>query len=454
MTNVSSPLPGRQLHLCAFVPGTASDAWRLPESTADHDAARRFEPFKAIAQTLERGKFDAMFMPDSVCVTAGDLDPEVIAASPRSLRWDPLTLLPALAMVTERIGLVATANTTYNEPYTVARRLSSLDWLSGGRAGWNLVTSLGGGNNFNLDEHVRHADRYERAEEFIDVIRGLWDTWEDEAAVQDKARGIWCDTSKMHMLDFKGKHFAVKGPLNAYRPLQGHPVIVQAGSSDAGRELGARTAEMIFTAAQTIDEGRAFCDDMARRMQRYGRPREGLKVMPGMMVHVAHTLEEARAKADRILEFTDPVATLKDLSDFIGIGVDLSEYPFDGPVPLPDRMPDTQRHKSRQKLVLDLIVREKPTIRQLLRLLAAAGHQVLIGTPAQVADVMQRWVEAGAADGFNLMFADLGPSITDFVDLVVPELQRRGLFRRDYQGRTLREHLGLARPANRFATAR
>lgn len=446
--------PKRQLKLCGFITPSASEGWRLPDAERDLNAAWRFEPFRQIAQTLERGKFDAIFFNDAVCVTAGEIDPEMVAQTPASIRWDPLTLLSGLALVTSKLGLIATASTTYNEPYALARRFASLDWLSGGRAGWNLVTSLGGGENFNYDAHVKHAERYERAEEFIDVIRGLWDSWEDDAFVQDKESGTWVDPEKMHILNHKGKHFSVQGPLNAHRPCQGYPVITQAGSSGVGRELGARTGELIFTAAQTIDEARAFAKDIRDRAVKFGRDPQDIKIMPGVMVYVGHTEEEAMAKCDRISSLADPITTLRDLSAFISLGVDLSEYPLDGPVPLPEVMPDTNTHKSRQKLVYDLILREKPTIRQLLRKLAAAGHQVLIGTPQTIADVFQEWFESGAVDGFNIMFGDMSSTIDDFVEMVVPELQRRGIFRLDYEGNTLREHLGFNRPENSFVLAR
>ncbi len=390
-------------------------------------------------------------MNDSVSIMSGKPDPEVIARTPQCVRWDPLTLLPALALVTRRIGLIATANTTYNDPYTLARRLSSLDWLSGGRSGWNLVTSLSGGGNFSQGEHVLHSNRYDRAEEFVDVIRGLWDSWDDDAFVQDKASGIWCDPSRMNTLDYQGQHFSVKGPLNAHRPLQGYPVMVQAGSSGPGRDLGARTAELIFTAASHLEEAIAFNRDMTSRLDAFGRSREEIKILPGVLVFVGRTEEQAIAKCDDLLALSDTNSRLKALSQYIGIGVDLSQFPIDGPVPIPAVLPDTNIHKSRQQLVMELIRRELPTIRQLLRSLVADGHLVVIGTPSKVADVFQTWLNEGAADGFNVMFDDMSSSIDDFVDLVVPELQRRGLFRADYTGTTLREHLGFQRPLNSFS---
>ncbi|MEA1674652.1 LLM class flavin-dependent oxidoreductase [Nitrospirillum sp. BR 11163] len=439
----------RFLKLGAFLTGNGSHggSWRLPGVAPD--AGTSFDLYRHVAQKLEVGKFDALFMNDTVSVP--ELDPHVLARNTQATRWDPLTLLPALAVVTRHLGLIATANTTYNEPYTLARRFASLDQLSGGRAGWNLVTSLGGGENYNRDDHVLHAQRYERAEEFFDVITGLWDSWDDGAVVGDKDSGIYLDVGKLHVLNHKGRHFQVKGPLNAPRPPQGYPVLAQAGSSDPGRELAARTADLVFTAAQTLEEAQAFIRDVKGRAAKYGRGPDSLKVLPGVSVITAPTQAEAQAKYDQLQDLLDPAASLKSISNFINIGVDLSAHPLDGPVPLPDTIPETNTHKSRQRLVLDLIRRENPTIRQLFRKLTAGGHRILIGTPEAVADDFAAWFHQGGADGFNIMFSHLPGGVDDFVDLVVPELQRRGLFRTDYEGRTLRENLGLERPANRYA---
>jgi FMN-dependent oxidoreductase (nitrilotriacetate monooxygenase family) len=441
----------KQIALGAFLPGGGvhGAGWRLPE--VDVLQSSSFDAFRRVAQRLEEGCFDTLFMNDSVGVN--DVEPSALERNTQVLRWDPLTLLPALAVVTERIGLTATANTTYNEPYNLARRLSSLDQLSAGRAGWNCVTSLSGGENFNRDDHVLHADRYARAEEFVDVVTGLWDSWDDDAAIRDKESGRWVDPGKMHLLNHRGTHFTVRGPLNAPRAVQGYPVIAQAGASDPGRDLAARTGELIFTAAQTIDEGVAFVADITARAARHGRTPDDFRIMPGVSVVTAETEAEALAKYDRLYDITDSGPRLRAMSKFAGLGVDLSAYPLDGPVPLPEVIPETNTHKSRQKLVVDLIRRENPTIRQLFRKLTAGGHRVLVGTPHMVADDFEAWFHAGAACGFNIMFPELLGSVDDFVRLVVPELQRRGLFRTAYTGTTLREHLGLRRPANRYAIA-
>jgi FMN-dependent oxidoreductase (nitrilotriacetate monooxygenase family) len=440
--------PSGTLKLGAFLSGHGSHnaSWRLPE--VDVDASRSFAPYARVARKLEEGLFDAVFLNDSVAVP--DLDSDSLARTPQGMRWDPLTLLPALAVVTSRIGLISTANTTYNEPYTLARRFASLDHLSEGRAGWNLVTSLGGAENFNLEEHVLHAKRYERAQEFFDVITGLWDSWEDDAFIQDKEEGVWSDPAKMHVLNHKGAHFSVQGPLNAARPVQGYPVIAQAGSSSDGRDLAARTAEIIFTAAQTIEEALNFGADIDGRLKKYGRKRSDVRILPGVSVYVGRDADEARARYEALQDLLDPVSALKGVSRFVNIGIDLWKLPLDEPVVLPAVIPVTNTHKSRQQLVVDLIRREKPTVRQLLRKMTAGGHRLLFGSARDIADDFEHWFRAGAADGFNIMFPDLHGSVDRFVEQVVPELQRRGLFRTAYEGRTLRENLCLRRPVNRF----
>ena len=438
--------------LGAFLPGGGvhGAGWRLPE--VDVESSASFSAYARVAQMLEKGCFDTLFMNDGV--GTNDIEKHALGRNTQAMRWDPLTLLPALAVVTHRIGLTATANTTYNEPYTLARRFASLDQISAGRAGWNLVTSLGGGENFNRDSHVAHPDRYSRAEEFVDVVTGLWDSWEDDAAVKDKTTGIWVDADKMHLINHRGPHFTVRGPLNAARPVQGYPVIAQAGASDAGRDLAARTGELIFTAAQTIEEGLEFTRDITARAARHGRSRDLFRVLPGVSVVTAPTEAEAYAKYDRLYDIREAGPRLAAMSKFASLGIDLSACPLDETVPLPDVIPETNTHRSRQKLVVDLIRRENPTVRQLFRKLTAGGHRVLTGTPQQVADDFEAWFSQGAADGFNIMFPELLGSVADFVQMVVPELQRRGLFRTQYEGATLRDHLRLPRPENRFAVQR
>ena len=441
----------RQMKLGAFLWATGHHiaAWRHPK--AHVTAGIDIDHYIQLARMAEAAKFDMIFCEDAAGLREANVG--IASQTSRSIGFEPISLLSALAVQTSRIGLVSTASTSYNEPYGLARTFLSLDHLSGGRAGWNLVTSLGGGENFNLDAHVQHADRYQRAEEFYDVVSGLWDSWEDDAFVQDKVSGTWLDTDKMHVLDHHGSSFQVKGPLNAARPIQGYPVIAQAGSSDAGRALAARAGELIFTAQHTVEQGVAFYTEIKQRAVQLGRNPEHLKVLPGVSTVVGRTQAEAQAKYDRLQELLDPTSFLRTISRFTSLGFDLSELPFDEVVPLPPETFDTNTHKSRQKLVFDLIRRERPTVRQLFNKLTAGGHRILIGTPQSIADDFQQWFEAGAADGFNVMFSGLHEGISDFAEGVVPELQRRGLFRHEYQGQTLRENLGLPYIANRHAAS-
>lgn len=440
--------PG-QLSLGAFLMETGHHiaAWRHPDAHAA--GGLDFAHYAELAQTAERAKFDAIFFADSVSVR--DTHVPSLSRTARADHFEPITLLSALSVVTKHIGLIATVSTSFNEPYNVARKFASLDYLSGGRSGWNLVTSSTEteAHNFSLDKHLDHAVRYERAKEFYDVVSGLWDSWEDDAFIRDKASGIYFDPAKLHTLDYRGKHFKVRGPLNVARSPQGWPVVVQAGASEAGRELAAQTAEVIFVAHQTLDEAKQFYRDVKGRLARYGRRPEHLKIMPGIFPVIGHTQEEAQEKFDALQALIHPSVGLQLLSNMSG-GLDLSQYPVDGPVP---DLPETNGGKSRQRLLLDLARRDNLTIRDLyLRIAGARGHQQVIGTPQSIADQLQQWYEEEAADGFNIMSPWLPGGLNEFVQSVVPELQRRGLFRTEYTGRTLREHLGLPRPANRFVT--
>jgi len=426
--------------LGAFLSGSGvqGDSWRHPKS--DVDAYFDFNYYARYAKTLERGKFDALFFYDNVLAAE---NVELLARQPGTPRWDPVVLLPALAVVTRHIGLIATVSTTYNEPYNVARKFASIDHLSGGRAGWNLVTSTGGGENFNRDDHLDHALRYERANEFYDVVTGLWDSFTDDAVVADKKSGLWLDPQRARLLNHKGKHFSVRGPLNAPRPVQGYPVIAQAGASHDGREIAARVGELLYTAEYDIESGIAFAQDVRNRMAKYGRRPNHIKICPGVSPFVGRTDEEAREKFEEWQSYRDRTASLRALSNYASLGIDLSEFPFDGPVPLPESLPETNSHKSRQNLVTQWILKEKPTIREVMQKLTAGGHRIVVGSPQTIADDFEQWFRSGAADGFNIMFSSAPDGIEDFVDLVVPELQRRGLFRTEYEGRTFRENLGL-----------
>ena len=439
--------PPPKLKLGAYFTGSGvqGDSWCHPD--AHTDAYRNFSRYQSYAQTLERARFHAMFFYDNVFAST---DPAAISSSPLSPRWDPLILVAALSLVTQRIGLIATVSTSYSEPYNVARHFASLDQLSGGRVGWNVVTSTDGGENFNLGQHRDHAERYERAHEFVDVVTGLWDSWADDAFLEDKAQRRWADPDKLHVLNHAGKHFRVKGPLNAARPILGWPVLAQAGSSEAGKQLAARIGELLYTAAENMDDARHFYADVKARAAALGRQPEHISILPGVMPVIGRSQSQAEDKYAALLEARDPAATLRALSGYASLGIDLSNLPLDARVPLPEHIPETNSHKSRQQLLVDWIRREQPTVRQLLTTWSAGGHRMLVGTPEQIADDFQHWFETGACDGFNVMFSSTPGGLDDFVELVVPELQRRGLFRTEYEGPTLRDNLGLPRVENRF----
>jgi FMN-dependent oxidoreductase (nitrilotriacetate monooxygenase family) len=435
----------RKLRLGAFMRPVSihTAAWRYPGAWPD--ANFNFPRLTRLAQTLERGRFDAFFMADHLAVL--NMPVQGLKRSATVTSFDPLTLLPALAVVTEHLGLIATASTTYNEPYHVARKFASLDHLSGGRAGWNVVTS---GNpdeamNFGLEEHVEHAQRYRRAREFFDVVTGLWDSWADDAFIRDVDHGVYFDPEKMHILDHRGEYLRVRGPLNIARPIQGWPVIVQAGASDAGRQLAAETAEVIFGAGGSMGYAREFYADVKGRMEKIGRDRDHLKVLPGAFVVVGDTVAEARekrARLDSLVHYDSAIASLS-----IALGTDVSKFDPDGPLP---EIPETNASKSGRERVIELAARDHLTVRQLAQRVGGFSGLAFVGTPVTIADQMEEWFFSEACDGFNVMFPYLPGGLDDFVDRVVPELQRRGLFRREYEGQTLRENLGLPRTANRF----
>ncbi|QRX83291.1 LLM class flavin-dependent oxidoreductase [Glaciimonas sp. PAMC28666] len=436
--------PQPHMKLGAFLQATGHHVagWRHPDAEAN--AGRSIAHYRQIAQTAERAKFDALFLADGVAIRAHDTD--TLYRTARGATFEPLTLLSALSAVTERIGLVATVSTTYNEPFHVARKFASLDHLSDGRAGWNVVTSWSDAEarNFNLDKHPEHGARYERAEEFVDVVKGLWDSWEDDAFTLDKASGTHFDPTKLHTLNHHGRHFSVRGPLNVARPIQGHPVIVQAGSSERGQELAARTAEVIFTAQQSLEDAQKFYAGLKGKLAKYGRDPSRLKIMPGVFPVVGRTEAEAQEKHEQLQSLIDPSVGLAMLSHHLG-GIDLTGYPLDGPIPHDLQEPNGT--KSRFQLVSGIALKENLTLRQLsLRVATARGHWSIYGTPESIVDRLEDWFLHGAADGFNIMPPTLPGGLDDFVALVLPELRRRGLFRTEYEGRTLRDHLGLARP--------
>ncbi|KTB61885.1 LLM class flavin-dependent oxidoreductase [Pseudomonas syringae] len=436
----------RQMKLGAFLMATGHHvaAWRHADVPAD--AGLDFKHYRHLARVAEAAKFDALFVADSVAAATGD----IASRMARSDYFEPLTLLSALSAVTDHIGLIATATTTYNEPYHVARKFASLDHLSGGRAGWNLVTSdaAAEAQNFGRAEHVGHPERYSRAREFHQVVTGLWDSWADDAFIRDKASGEYYDPARLHVLDHVGEHFSVKGPLNVARSPQGQPVVVQAGSSEAGRDLAAQTAEVVFTAQTSLASAQAFYADIKGRLRAYGRDAASLKIMPGVFIVVAETEALAKEKFESFQRLVEPQVGVALLGRMLG-NFDLSGYPLDGPLP---ELPLTDSgQRSRQKLLTELADQENLTLAQLGRRIAGGrGHYSLIGTPAQIADELQVWFEQGAADGFNVLVPHLPGGLEDVAQLLVPELQRRGLFRREYEGTTLRDNLGLQRPAYRF----
>jgi FMN-dependent oxidoreductase (nitrilotriacetate monooxygenase family) len=437
-----------QLHLGAFMRPASihTGAWRYPG--AYPDANFNFGHLRSFAQTLERGCFDAFFMADHLAVL--NMPVEALKRSHTVTSFDPLTLLPALATATSRIGLIATASTTFEQPYHVARKFASLDWISEGRAGWNIVTTSNpdAALNFGMSDHMEHGERYRRAREFFDVVTGLWDSWADDAFVRDVDSGLYFDPAKLHTLDHKGEFLSVRGPLNIARPVQGWPVIVQAGASEPGRQLAAETAEVIFGASSTIEEARAFYADIKRRMRAVGRDEHALKILPACFVVVGDTVEEARRKRlhlDSLVHYDSGLASLS-----IMLGHDVSRFDPDAPLP---EIPESNQSKTQRALVLAAAREENLTVRQLANRVGGYPGLSMVGTARTIADQMEEWLRSGASDGFNVMFPYLPGGLDDFVNRVVPELQRRGIYRKAYEGRTLREHLGLARPANRFFAA-
>lgn len=430
----------RQLHLNAFLRnvGQHEAAWRLPETNVF--AVTDIDHYRSLARIAERGKLDAIFFADH----------PVLKDRSQDRPWDsldPFTLVTALSGVTTRIGLVATASTTYNDPYGVARRYATLDHVSQGRAGWNVVTTANAeaAANFGFDHHPDPDARYARAEEFLDVTLALWDSWEDNAIIGDKERGVFVDPDAIRRIDHVGKHFSVAGPLEIPRSPQGRPVIFQAGSSEPGKDLAARYAEAIFTAQPIIDDAQAFYSDVKNRVKAYGRDPGRVLILPGLSFFIGGTEEEARNLRNTFEDLTLPTYGLAQLARVTGI--DYSGHDLDGPVKVPARAELEGNLKSRHDLVHRLTTTEDLTLRQLLRRLSAGrGHRIATGTPEQVAATIIEWFENGAADGFNLIPPALPTSLATFVDQVVPILQSRGLFREEYEGTTLREHLGLDRP--------
>ena len=432
------------LHSIGYHPG----GWRHPEAWSQPSV--NFEQNLETARTAERGKFDMLFTGDSNSVKMGSR--ELLAAGSmngRPVQFEPVTLLSAIAMHTKHIGLLATATTSYEEPYTLARKFASLDHISNGRACWNVVTTAGQADalNFGFSEPLPPESRYERARESIEVCKGLWDSWADDAFVQDKTTGQFLDPDKVHVLNHKNKYFTVKGPLNIRRSPQGHPVIFMAGQSESGRDFAASTADCQFAVTPSKEAALTFYADVKGRMGKFGRAPEELRIMPGVGVYVGRTEAEAD---DFLAELESLVSTVQGVQNLSAqLGMDLSGYPVDGP--LPEIVGDNVGVSSRRLAVVEMARKENLTIRQTyLRVMRALGHVVMKGSPQQVADQMEDWYRSNACDGFNVHVPIQPGGLRRFVDLVIPELQRRGLFRKEYSGKTLREEMGLPAVPNRF----
>jgi FMN-dependent oxidoreductase (nitrilotriacetate monooxygenase family) len=428
----------KQMHFGLFLHGTGSHiaGWRPPGAM---DSNQKFAFLREIAAQAERAKFDLLFVGDS-------LNADVNAHPSYVARLEPLTMLSALAVTTtSRIGLAATASTTYSDPYSIARVFASLDHISNGRAGWNAVTTSdsAAGANFGV-EHPDHGSRYEIATEFVEVVKGLWDCWADDAIVADRRTGVFIDPQKVRPLNHKGKFFSVRGPMNISRSPQGHPVVIQAGGSAPGKRLAAKTADLVFSVVQEFDEARKDYEAMKGLIVECGRSPDDVTIMPGVMPVVGRTEQEAREKLNYLQSFVDNANAMQMLSH--RLGVDLSNFDLDGPVP---DVPLTDGGQSFARVMLAKAKRESMTLRELYNLTAASrGHWVLCGSAETVADTLEHWFKGGAADGFNVMPSHFPEGFEDFIELVLPILQERHLFRADYAGSTLREHLGLLRPKN------
>ncbi|KAI0377615.1 monooxygenase [Hypomontagnella monticulosa] len=436
----------KQLHLGAFMRPVSlhTGAWRYPG--AYPDANFNWQHIKSFAQKLEAAKFDAFFMADHLAVL--NMPIEALRRSQTVTSFEPFTLLSSLAAVTDRIGLVATASTTYDMPYHIARRFASLDHISGGRAGWNIVTTANpdSARNFGHDEHKEHGERYARAREFYDVVTGLWDSFAEDAFVRDVESGIFFQPERMHVLDHHGPELDVRGPLNIARPPQGWPVIVQAGQSEPGRQLAAETAEVVFCAPRNLEAGKEFFKDVKGRLAAVGREPDDMKLLPAAFIVIGDTVEEAQAKRLKLDSLVHYESSIGSLS--ISLGFDASTLDPDGP--LPTDLPPTNASKSSREGIVKLAEKEGLTIRQLAQRVGGYSGLAFVGTVETVADEMEQWLIQEGSDGFNVVFPFLPQGLDDVVERLIPELQRRGLFRKDYEGTTLREHLGLKRPKNKF----
>ena len=437
----------RQLHLNLFIQsrGHHEASWRHPKASAH--SLSDIEYCQQLTQSAEAALFDSVFLADALALW------DDVARAPHN--WlEPITSLAAMAGVTKHIGLIATASTTYSEPYNLARQFSSLDHMSKGRVGWNIVTSwsAAAGGNYGGVGQVSHADRYERAEEFMQVVRALWDSWADDAVIDDRASGQYAHATKIRPISHQSDYYQVKGPLNMPRSPQGHPVLVQAGSSDTGRRFAARHAEAVFTAHMEKSTAQEFYKDIKTLVREQGRAPEQVVILPGLSAVIGSTEAEAQRLSNELNELADVEVGRKRLSGRFG-GYDFSHLPLDTPLSAED-FPDpesVQAARSRTEMIVNLVRREPTTLRQLLAKMAGArGHFTFVGTPEQLADLIEDWFTDGACDGFNLMPPVLPWMLDTFTAQVIPLLQQRKLFRTAYNGTTLRDHFGLTRPACDF----
>jgi FMN-dependent oxidoreductase (nitrilotriacetate monooxygenase family) len=415
-------------------------AWRHPDVPSD--GALDYRYFLATAKKAEAAKLDMIFFADGVGIRAVDSPKGSLARDSKNVELEPLTLLAAIGARTSHIGLVATASTTYNEPFHIARKYASLDHISAGRAGWNVVTSWSHQEawNFGRDEHLGYEERYERASEFVDVVKKLWDSWEGDAFMRNKVTGLFYDETKLHVPNHIGKHFRVRGPLNSARTPQGRPLIVQAGAAEAGREIAAKSADVVYSSSFALADAQSYYSDIKGRLGKFGRDANDMLIMPGLTTYVGRTRQEAQDKYDQLQELIDPISGIAVLHSVLG---DLSGYDVDGPLPPFESLSSSV--SSIGKGLHEKAQRENMSIRQLFQMRAAGGRQ-LIGTAEEIVDDMEMWFASGAADGFNLCPAVLPHGLDDFVELILPELRRRGLFRVEYESSTLRGNLGLRQP--------